>query len=389
MAMLLEKILTYPFTLMLFKILLSGLHLKLNHNSYMCALRKIRFLQNITLFSAVLILVASCNQGQKKTNSSAYGSALLVDAVVVEPQVFKTEIKTNANLLPYEQVEIKAPVSGTILSISIDEGQVVKKGQPIIRIDDRSWKAELKGLKAQLLSAKADLQRKQELLPVEGASQQDIDDATARVDELEAQIDQLEVNIDLANVVAPFDGKIGMRNFSVGSYLSQGQVIIELAQLWKLKVDFNLAGRYRKELQPGKIVSVIYEKDTVDAPIYAVSPVADNSSRMINVRALIEKNTLNFVPGDFAEVIIPLNVNDKALVVPTDCIVPELNNQTVYLFHKGRAVRKKVVLGSRTDTQVEILNGIKTGDTILTTGLLQVKDNYPVKLDNVTITKAP
>jgi membrane fusion protein, multidrug efflux system len=340
------------------------------------------------LISAVLIMV-SCNQDQKKKNSSAYGSALLVDAVVVEPQVFTTVIKTNANLLPYEQVQIKAPVSGTILAIYIEEGQVVKKSQPIIRIDDRSWKAELKGLRAQLLSANADLERKQELIPVEGASQQDIDEATARVDDLEAQIDQLQVNIDLANVLAPFDGKVGMRNFSVGAFLSQGQVIIELAQSWKLKVDFNLSGRFRNQLVQGKIIQVIYNNDTIHSPIYAIGPVADKSSRMINVRALIEKNTLNFVPGDFAEVIIPLNVNDSALVVPTDCIVPELNNQTIYLFRKGRAVRKEVELGSRTDTQVEILNGIKTGDTILTTGLLQVKDNYPVKLDNVTSTKAP
>lgn len=338
----------------------------------------------------VLLVAAmfSCNQNRKTKNSGSYSSALQVDAVIVKPQIFRTEIKTNANLLPFEEVEIKAPVSGTILSIYIEEGQVVKKGQPIIRIDDRSWKAELKGLKAQLLAANADLERMQELLPVEGASQQDIDEATAKVDELEAQIDQLKVNIDLANVVAPFDGKVGMRDFSVGTYLSQGQVIIKLAQSWKLKVDFNLSGHYLNQLKAGKLVHVIYKTDTVDSPIYAVSPVADKSSRMLNVRAVIEKNSLNFVPGDFAQVIVPLNINDSALVVPTDCIVPELNNQTVFQYHNGKAIRKNVELGSRTDTQVEILQGITAGDTVLTTGLLQVKDNYPVRLNKVTTSVA-
>jgi membrane fusion protein, multidrug efflux system len=343
------------------------------------------------IYAAMIFLAisfVSCNQNRKMKNSGGYSSALLVDALVIKPQAFNTEIKTNANLIPFEQVEIKAPVSGTILSIYIKEGQVVKKGQPIIRIDDRGWKAELEGLRAQLLAANADLERKKELLPVEGASKQDIDEATAKVDELEAQIDQLNVNIDLANVVAPFDGKVGMRNFSVGAYLSQGQVIIELAQSWKLKVDFNLSGRYRNQLVPGKDVRVIYGKDTISSPIYAVSPIADNSSRMINVRAVIEKNTLNFVPGDFAEVIVPLNINDSALVVPTDCIVPELNNQTVFLYKGGKAIRRTVEVGSRSDTQVEILQGVRAGDTVLTTGLLQVKDNYPVTLNKVTSSKA-
>ncbi len=346
---------------------------------------------NYSLTVLLLLLMASlfsCNQNRNTKNSGGYGSTLLVDAVVVKPQVFKTEIKTNSNLLAFEQVEIKAPVSGTILAIYIKEGQVVKKGQPIIKIDDRSWKAELKGLKAQLLSAKADLDRKNELLPVEGASQQDIDEATAKVDELEAQIDQLNVNIDLANVEAPFDGKVGMRDFSVGTYLSQGQAIIELAQSWKLKVDFNMPGRYRNQLKQGKNVRVIYGNDTIESPIYAVSPVADKSSRMINVRALINNNSLNFVPGDYAEVVIPLNINDSALVIPTDCVVPELNNQTVFLYKEGKAKRTEVELGSRNDTRVEILRGIRAGDTILSSGLLQVKDNSPVRINKVTASNA-
>jgi len=343
---------------------------------------------NFTFLVLFFLSMVSCSEAGKKNNSEGYGSALLVDVEVVKPQVFGTSIKTNANLLPFEEVEIKAPVSGTILAIYIEEGQVVKKGQPIIRIDDRSWKAEIKGLKAQLLSAKADLERKQQLLSVEGSSQQDIDEATAKVDELEAQIDQRQVNIDLANVVAPFDGKVGMRNFSLGTYLAQGQVIIELAQSWKLKVDFDLPVQYRDELTNGKIVHVLYDNDTIDSPIYAVNPVANSSSRTINVRSLIEKNSLNFVPGDFAEVIVPLKINNNSLLVPTDCIVPELNNQTVFLFKNGIAKRREVKLGSRTESHVEILEGIMAGDTILLTGLLQVKDNSPVRIRKVLESKA-
>ena len=124
----------------------------------------------LNFLGALLILfLFSCDENKAKTAESNT-SEFLVDAVKIVPQNFATQLKVTANILPYEQVEIKAPVSGTVLSINAKEGQFVKKGQLIVRLDDRAWLAQKKGLEAQLLSASADLKRKQELLSMEGAS---------------------------------------------------------------------------------------------------------------------------------------------------------------------------------------------------------------------------
>jgi len=341
----------------------------------------------IVILIGIASLFASCSEKKVKSNE-ANSNEFLVDAVKVVPQNFETILKVTANILPYERVELKAPVSGTVLSIDFNEGQFVNKGQLIVRIDDRTWIAQEKGLKAQLLSATADLKRKEELLTMEGASQQDVDQAQASVDDLAAQIEELNVNISLANVKAPFDGKLGMRDFSLGSYLNQGQVITTLSQSRKLKVDFNFSSQYRKQVEKGKEVKVISGGDTVPSVIYAVNPLASNTSRTMQIRSVIENNSKNLIPGDFAEVLVPIQVDKKAIIVPSDCIVPELNAQTVFVFHNGKALRKTVELGARTDAMVQILNGVSTGDTVLTTGLMRVKNNFPVKIKEITETSA-
>ena len=341
----------------------------------------------VGILVATLFILVSCNEKKVETKENN-AQDFLVDAVKIVPQNFATQLKVTASILPFEQVEIKAPVSGTVLSINAKEGQFVKAGHLIVRLDDRAWLAQKKGLEAQLLSASADLKRKQELLAMEGASQQDIDQAQATVDALSAQIEELNVKIDLANVTAPFDGNLGLRYFSLGSYLNQGQVVTTLSQSWKLKIDFNFASQYQEQVKVGKKVQVISNSDTMQAVIYAINPLASNTSRTLQIRAVIENNSKNFIPGDFAEVVVPIQVDEHAIVVPTDCIVPELNAQTVFVFHNGKVFRKTVELGARTDKMVQLLSGVNIGDTVLTTGLMRVKDNFPVKIKQVTETSA-
>jgi len=339
--------------------------------------------KNIGILIFIFLLMISCSDKKAKLREANTGE-FLVDAVKIIPQDFENQVKVTANLLPFEAVEIKAPVSGTVLSIDVKEGQYVKKGQLIVRLDDRTWIAQEKGVKAKLLSAQADLKRKQELLTMEGASQQDVDQAQAEVDALKAQIEELNVKINLANVSAPFDGNLGMRDFSLGSYLNQGQIITSLSQNWKLKVDFNFSSQYYDQIKEGNIVQVISNNDTVEAKIYAINPLASSTSRTLQIRAVFKNNNKNFIPGTFAEVVVPIQVDKLAIIVPSDCIVPELNAQTVFIYHNGKAFRKKVELGARTSYMVQIISGINTGDTVLTTGLMRVRDNFPVKINQVT-----
>ena len=311
-------------------------------------------------------------------------STLQVKALVLTPRYFQDRFIVNANVLPFEETDLRAPVSGNVLSIHFREGEKVTRGQPLVHIDDRIWKARLKGLKAQLEIAKSDSARNEALIDVQGVSQETVDKSNAQIKELQAQIEEMEVNISLANVKAPFSGRVGMRDFSVGAYLSQGATITTLVQSDRLKVDFEVPGHYLGHIRTGETVALVYQADTLEARVYAIDPLIDMNSRTIRVRCVMDNPGEKYMPGIFVEVIIPINSDDKAIVVPTAAIIPALNIQTVYVYHNGRGFRKEVELGPRTDQEVQVLQGLNPGDTIIMTGLLEIKDNMPVTIDKIT-----
>jgi membrane fusion protein (multidrug efflux system) len=327
----------------------------------------------------LLIFACSCHRSAGPRNDRNQEETLIAEGFVVFPDHFENHLSVTANLLPAESVEIKTPVAGTVLAIHFSEGQYIKEGQPLVQIDDRVWKAQIKGLKAQLEAANEELKRKEALLTVEGASREEVETIQSTVQQLEARIEELSVYVTLARVPSPFSGKVGMRDFSIGAYLSQGQTITQIAQSDRLKVDFNLPGRYVTQLAIGKQVTVIANGDSLTAPIYAINPVVDENARTIRIRALLN-NRKHWLPGDFAEVSLVLDIHDSAMVIPTELIVPELGAETVFLSKNGKVVKQTVTTSVRNDKVVLITSGLSAGDTLLTTGLMQVREGIPVKI---------
>lgn len=324
---------------------------------------------------ALSLMIASCGSDSQRPADAP--SALIVDVTIVEPQRFEQSIEVTGNILPFEQVELKAPVSGTVLEINFEEGQHVQKGAALIRIDDRAWQAEAKGLRAQVLNAKSSFERQKALLDIEGASQAEVDAARSTLADLESRLEQLEVNIRLANVQAPFSGVVGMRDFSLGTFLQQGSSITQLAQVEKLKLNFELPSKYASFAKAGKRIELIAGRDTGEAVIYALNPSISNSSRTLQVRATINNNT-KFTPGDFAQVRFAMETDSNAILIPTDAVIPELNAQTVFVIEDGKAHKKTVILGGRNAQNVQILSGLSAGDKVIVSGLLVVKEGMEV-----------
>jgi membrane fusion protein (multidrug efflux system) len=299
-----------------------------------------------------------------------------------EPEVFTTTISATGNLHAWEEVELLAPVAGNVTKIHFEEGQFVSKGQPIIEIDSRAWKAQKRGLEAQLANAKIELQRREQLLDIEGTSQESVDQARTAIAELQSRIDELNVRIDLAYVTAPFSGRLGLRDFSTGSFMTVGTPITRLVQTDKLKISFDVPARYASLVNTGANVNVIASgtPDTTIARIYAIEPVINASNRSLKVRGELENGRGRFISGDFAQVQMTVDVSQDALLIPSESIISELNSQIVYVFRNGKAVRTPVEMGASTRGRVEIVSGISVGDTILITGLMSVRDNMPVNI---------
>ena len=341
-------------------------------------------IQTIALIAALLIVATSCSNKSDANTGPAAKKLLQADGFVVKSTPFNSELIVTANVLANEQVEIKAPISGQVLKIYFNEGGYIRQNSPIVQLDDRIWKAQLVGLNAELNAANSDYERKKALLEFEGSTQEEVETSFSRIESLKSQIKELEINIDLANVEAPFSGKLGMRDFSKGAFLSTGNVITTLTETNQFKIDFMVSQEYLKSISIGKKVNVLIEGDTMQATVYAINPQINSSSRTVNVRARLKPESKhNIMPGTFAEVLLTTNYIEEALLVPSQAIVPEIEKQTVYVYENGKAVRKEITMGNRTDDKVHVTSGISEGDTLITTGLLLVKTGMDIQLNNV------
>jgi len=305
--------------------------------------------------------------------------------VIVKPAGLSVSVTATGDLLPNEQVDLRAPVEGNVVAIHFSEGEYVQKNSVLLEIDDRTWKARLQGLEAQLVSARNDLERKRGLINIEGTSREELDQAEATVQNLKAQIDELKVTIDLSRVKAPFSGRIGMRNFSPGAYLSKGDPIATITQTDPVKVNFTIPARYANQVKVGNIVFVnsSTSADTTTARIYAIDPVISESDRSLQLRAILKNPEMKYIPGDFAEVTLRVDQNADALLIPAEAVIPELNTHVVYAVKNNIAVRQNITVGVRTETQVQVLSGLSAGDTVMVTGLLEISDGQKVEVGKV------
>jgi membrane fusion protein, multidrug efflux system len=344
--------------------------------------RQFQKLKKGSVFSLVLVLLlfASCSQNNGIRQDKS--GTLRVEGYKLKPEYFSVNIRSTGELLPFEEVELQTPVAGNVFEIFFEEGQIVKKGDLLVEIDNRTWTARKKGLEARLISARSELDRQNQLLEIDGVSRQDVEQSEAEVNNLQAQIEELDVMIDLAHIRAPFDGRLGMRNFSPGAYLSQGAVITHLVQNDQLKIDFSVPAKYAGLINIGQDVTVISSAtgDTVEAQLYVVEPMINNVSRSLQARALISKQAAGFLPGDFTQIILGVEEYEDALLVPAEAVIPELNAQVVYVYSDGKAERRKVTAGTRTRDRLQVLSGLSEGDIIITTGLMEVSDGDKVTL---------
>ncbi len=337
----------------------------------------------VIILALLAIAATSCKQNNNAGQPPV--RVLNVDGYRLIPEFFATKINANGNLLAWEDVEIRTPVAGNVLNIYFDEGQVVSEGELLVEIDNRQWVARKNGLRARLLSSQNELARKQQLLEVDAVSLEEVEQSQAEVDNLLAQIEELEVMIDLSHIRAPFDGRLGMRNFSKGTYLSQGGIITRLVQNDRLKVDFNIPAKYADCELMGKTVFIKSSGGDrlSQAVIYAVDPMISAQSRSLNLRARLDNSKMTFMPGDFVRIECEVDQFDNALLVPAEAVIPELNAQVVFVAEGGIAKKREVLIGARTPDRAMITGGLSPGDIVLTTGLMEISEGSAIRLRNI------
>jgi membrane fusion protein (multidrug efflux system) len=314
------------------------------------------------------------------------GGPLRVDAILMQPERLENKVNTTGTILPNEQVELKSEVSGRITRIYFAEGMSVGQGALLVKIDDSELRAQLlKATTRKKLLAENEARQKK-LLEMEALSQEEYEQSLGEVQSVNADIELLKAQIAKTEIRAPFGGRIGLKDISVGSVITSATPIVTIMDITPLKIDFSVPERYAQMLPRG---TPIYFKvqgtgtDLLQGSVYAVEPSINSSTRTMNARALYPNADGRVLPGAFADVQVILSDINNALMIPTEALVPDIEGQKVFLFKSGKAVSKIVQTGIRTPEKVQITGGIDAGDTVITTGLLQIKPNAPVKLSVV------
>ncbi len=225
------------------------------------------------------------------------------------------------------------------------------------------------------------MERKEQLLASGGISHEEVDKARKQVATLEADIQEAEVYIDNASIEAPFSGRVGLREVSPGQMLMEGDPIAELVKADPLKLAFQVPGEYATMIEKGQELSFTQEKrrDTLTARVYAMDPAVDESSRSLQVRALVETSHEKITPGTFVDATLRLNKVDRALMVPSEAIVRSLSAKKVWVINQGEARPVEVETGFTRRNTVQLRKGVAPHDTVLITGLLQARPGMKVK----------
>ena len=312
-------------------------------------------------------------------------SILNVNGLVIRPQQLTDGITTVGNLLPDEEVDLSFETSGKIVAINFREGTAVKKGDLLAKVNDQPLLAQLRRYEAQLKLAEDRVYRQSALLEKDAVSQEAYEQASTELAMLNADIDIVKANIALTELRAPFDGIIGLRNVSEGAYASPNVVVAKLAKIQPLKIDLFVPERYANQIKPGTKLSftVDGQQATFQGAVYATESKIDLATHTFAVRAHYSNAQGRLLPGRFVTVQIRLHDIPDAIAVPTEAIVPEMGVDKVYLCKGGRAHAVEVTTGLRTDAEIQILEGLSVGDTLITSGTLQLREGLPVKLDTV------
>lgn len=315
------------------------------------------------------------------------GFAMPVEAAPVRVGTSQRQVLAVGTIRSNESVIIRPEVAGRITQIGFIEGQKIKKGQVLLQLDSSIERAELVQAQAQLVLAKANYERADELVKRNAGTGRALDEARAALRTGEAAVQLAQARLDKFTLLAPFDGVLGLRKVSVGDYVSGGAEIVNLEMVDPLKVDFRVPELFLATLRTGQKAAITVDAmpdRKFEAEVFAIDPLVDQAGRSVVIRARIPNPDDALRPGLFARVVLTIEERKNAVFVAEQSLVPVGDQHFLFKVVDKNGAKvvawTKVKIGERRKGEVEIIEGLVAGDTVVTAGLLKVRDGMPVQI---------
>ncbi len=307
---------------------------------------------------------------------------LEVNARIIAPRLLTDEIPIIGRLVPDEEVQLSFETSGKITDIYFQEGSHVKKGTLLAKVNDAQLQAQLARLEAQIPLAEERVYRQSTLLQRDAVSKEALEIVKTELATLNADIEKTKAQIEQTELRAPFDGVIGLRQVSVGSYASPSTIIAKLTSVTPIKVEFSVPERYATDVKKGTNLEFNVEGklETFEAQVYATEATLDAETHTLLVRAIYPNKKGELLSGQYAGIRLKQKEIHDAIAVPSEAIVPEMGKNKVFVCRSGKAEPVEVFTGIRTEAEIQIVKGLEVGDTILTSGTLQLRKGSQVKI---------
>lgn len=308
-----------------------------------------------------------------------------VTAEIIETSDWTPNIEAIGFIEPYQGVTLTSQVSGQIDSISFESGEQVKKGEVLLQLDSKVEVANLKSAQAKLPAAKAKYLRYQKLYQKGSVSKEAYDESSATYFSMVADIESLKASIERRKVKAPFDGIVGLRNVYLGQYLSAGTEVTRLEDTSVMRLRFTVPQTDISKIRVGQAINIFvdsYQDKTFKGSISAIEPAVNAQSGLIQVQADIPNNSGTLRTGMFARSNIILPTMPDQVTVPQTAITYTLYGDSVYVVEEKegviRANQRVVELGERAGSIVHVINGLKAGEKVVTSGQVRLSNGVKV-----------
>jgi membrane fusion protein (multidrug efflux system) len=314
-------------------------------------------------------------------------AAIPVEAAKVTAAPLSEQVTAIGTILSDEAVIVSSEIPGRLQEIHFQEGQPVEKGAPLFTLDDSVYRAQLADAEAKLKLAEQTHKRTSQLFTNKYATAQSADESASNLAVNNAAVELARVQLEKAHIVAPFSGIVGLRRVSVGEYITAGQALVNLEAIDPVKADFRVPEKFLPAIRVGQAIRIkvdAFPDENFEGKVYAIDPRLDVSGRSLLVRAMVPNQEQLLRPGLFARITVLLQLKEDALSVPEQAIVPQGDSQFVFKIVDGKVQLTKVMIGTRREGRVEIVEGLSAGDQVVTAGQLKIRDGAAVSIANGT-----
>ncbi len=310
------------------------------------------------------------------------GEPLVVNVIQLKKETLNNQLQVSGTILPNESVDIKPEINGLVTKVNFKEGQYVTKGTPLLYLNDNELQAQYQRLQYTQKLVQTQESRQKQLLAREAISQEEYDIVLNQYNTALSDIKLVQAQLEKTVIRAPFNGLLGLRQVSEGAVINAANIIVRIVNIDPIKLEFSIPERYAGLVTVGSSIYFSSESSTeeVEGKVYAFEPQIDAATRTLKLRAQSPNKSSKYLPGMFVKIRFVLDVKEDALLVPAEAVIPELSGYKVFVVGAdGNAEQRIIEIGTRTDTQVQVISGLKEGDLVLTTGVMQVRQGMPVK----------